>query len=631
MKLFILEDNKNVAETLRRFLTDAGHQVAMAFSWEEAKPLLLKNYDVYIVDFVLPDTQGGQAMKMIAQQKTDKDISFVLISGIFNEQHILGKIPEELKKRTVFMKKPIDTQELMEKIGKLNSKNKESAQTFHSRRLSASLKTGFFNKTIDSRFLVDILLSFNAQKFSGDLIIKSNGEGSSVVEFYNGGIIKVVSINAPSYFGNLLVEHGFSLQKEIEEVLALKEKKYIGQILIEKGLLSPHMVNFILKEQAKVRLSMLIADCRSFTLKILNNKTEMSDNAVTEFNRAEILDWAVECVKTKFHDTWLEDFYLENKNLFPQPVSAIESIVQKNRDFLIRYNNLFKDITGKTSLADLLKQTRMEKRTFLELVYWGIAANSIKLIERREDRQSLEKVQDFVDKILTQKARTFFDVLHVPWKASITEVNKNYKDIIKIIHPDNLPSHCGVKLREKCEKALKKINIAYDVLSDVQKRRQYCEEKEMHNFSNTVSSYEKALKLLKTGQYEESLKIFHSIKEAPFCPSEIFLYMLWAEMQVHPEQLEDKVIAGKFRERISKSPIELRISPLFWFVSGLFYSKVHHQYEKAGMLFKKALKINPGFVEASRELLKANTKLKESLIKEKKPFLSKFFPFKKSS
>ena len=630
MRIFILEDNKNVAETLRRFLTDAGHQVITASSWSTAKPLLLKNFDVCIVDFVLPDTQGGQAIEMIERQKADQDVSFVLMSGIFNEPHILGKIPEKLKKRTVFMKKPIDTQELMEKIGKLTSKTTESTQTFHSRRLSASLETGFFNKTIDSRFLIDILLSFNAQKFNGDLIIKSNGEGNSVVEFYNGGIIKVVSVNAPSYFGNLLVEHGFSLQKEIEEVLAVKEKKYIGQILIEKGLLSPHMVNLILKEQAKIRLSLLISDCRSFTLKILNNKTEISDHSVTEFKRAEILDWAIECVKTKFNDAWLEDFYLENKNLFPQPVSAIENFVQKNQDFLTRYNTLFKHIKGKKNLSDLLGETRMEKRTFLELMYLGIAANSIKLIEKKEHKQNLIKIKDFVDTILTQKARTLFDVLHVPWKASVTEVNKSYKEIIKIIHPDNLPSHCDVELKEQCEKALKKINTAFDVLSNVQKRRQYCEEKEMHNFSNTVSSYKQGVKLLKMCQYKESLKLFHSIREAPFCPSEISLYILWAEMQTHSGQLENNEMAGKFRERISKSPIELRISPLFWFVSGLFYSKVR-QYEKAGMLFKKALKINPDFVEASRELLKANANLRDSLVKEKKPFLSKFFPFKKSS
>ena len=158
---------------------------------------------------------------------------------------------------------------------------------------------------MDSRFLVDILLSFNARKFSGDLIVKSSGEENSVIEFYNGGIVKVVSINAPSYFGNLLVEHGFSLQEEIEKVLAVKEKKYIGQILIEKGLLSPHIVNLILREQAKIRLSTLISDYRSFTLKTLSNTHEMSSHTVTEFNRSEILDLAVECIKTKFSDAWL--------------------------------------------------------------------------------------------------------------------------------------------------------------------------------------------------------------------------------------------------------------------------------------------------------------------------------------
>ena len=630
MKLFILEDNKNVSETLKRVLTDAGHQVTTAFAWKAAKPLLAGGFDVYIVDFVLPDIQGNQAMEIIAQQEVGKNVPFILISGIFDERHILGHIPENLKKQTVFMKKPIDSDELLEKIEKIKSKDEKlSNQTFHNQRFPSVSRAGFFNKTVDSRFLIDILLAFNSRKFSGDLIVKSSGEENSVIEFYNGGIVKVVSLNAPSYFGNLLVEHGFSLQEEIEKVLAVKEKKYIGQILIEKGLLSPHIVNLILREQAKIRLSSLISDYRSFTLKTLSNTSEEVSHTVTEFNRSEILDLVVECMKTKFSDAWLEDFYLVNKNFLLQPITPIQETVQKNRDFLSQYNDVLKGMTGKTNLEELVAQTKLEKRRVLELVYLGIASDSLKLAEKKEGRQDIAKANDLADTILTQKERNLFEVLRLPWKASIAEINKNYKDIIKVIHPDNLPPGCVRELKEKCEKTLKKVNAAYDILSDEQKRREYCEQKEMHKFSNTLSSYEKAVRLLKAGNHKEALELFNSIKEAPFCPDNIALYILWAEMETYPERLGNKDEAGKIRQRISKSPIELRISPLFWFVSGLFYSKVH-QYEKAGMLFKKALKINRDFTEASRELLKVNSQIKDSFSKNKKSFFKTFFPFKKS-
>ena len=630
MKIFILEDNKNVSEVLKRVLTDAGHQVTTAFTWKATKPLLAGGFDIYIVDFVLPDIQGSQAMEIIAQLEPRKDVPFILISGIFDERHILGHIPENLKKQTVFIKKPIDSDELLEKIGKIKSKDKElSDQTFHGRRFSSSSRERFFNKTVDSRFLVDILLLFNARKFSGDLIVKSSGEENSVIEFYNGGIVKVISINAPSYFGNLLVEHGFSLQEEIEKVLAVKEKKYIGQILIEKGLLSPHIVNLILREQAKIRLSTLISAYRSFTLKTLSNTHEMSSHTVTEFNRSEILDLAVECIKTKFSDVWLEEFYLANKNFLLQPIASIQEASQKNRDFLSQYNDILKSMTGKINLTELVAQTKLEKRRVLELVYLGIASSSLKLTERKEGRQDIRKANDLADMILTQKEHNLFEVLHLPWKASIAEVNKNYKDIIKVIHPDNLPHGSARELKEKCEKTFKKVNAAYGILADEQKRREYCEQKEMHKFSNTLASYEKAVRLLKAGNHKEALELFNSIKEAPFCPDNVALYILWAEMETYPDRLENKEEAGNIRQRISKSPIELRISPLFWFVSGLFYSKVH-QYEKAGMLFKKALKINRDFTEASRELMKVNSQIKDFVAQNKKSFFKTFFPFKKS-
>ena len=311
MNLFILEDNKNISETLKSFLTEKGYQVTTAPSWEEGQKFLSKGFDVLILDFMLPDSTGHQVIENLMAKGLQKNSYFLIISGVFNERHIMEQVPEELKEQTSFMKKPLNLKTLEEKIKQIQSKrNKEAFGKASSGRdfTTALKKEGYSQNTFDSHFLIDILIAFNKDNFSGDFLIKSSKDEISMIEFKNGGIVKVVSENAPSYFGNLLVEHGFSLQKEIEEVLALKEKKYIGQILIEKGLLSPHMVQFILKEQTQIRLSALISDYNSFTVKSCETSQKEESETIAEFNRPEILDWAIECIKTKFSSSHLGDF-----------------------------------------------------------------------------------------------------------------------------------------------------------------------------------------------------------------------------------------------------------------------------------------------------------------------------------
>ena len=634
MNCFILEDNKSISEALKQFLIDKGCQVTTALSWETAEKLLLNGFEVFILDFMLPDIPGHQVIQNLIEKGLHKNAYFLIISGVFNEQHIMQHVPEKIKKQTFFIKKPINMEELEEKINQLKFKRNREAlgKVSFDRDFIISLKKGeSLNKTFDSRFLIDILISLNKHNFSGDFLIKSSKEEISMIEFESGGIVKVVSENAPSYFGNLLVEHGFSLQQEIEEALARKENKYIGQMLIEKGLLSPHMVQFILKEQTKIRLSVLISDYNSFTIKSLETSFKTEDKATPEFNRLEILDWAVECIKAKFTASWLEDFYTENENCLLQPLQSIEGTLQKNKDFLIEYNNLFKSWNSKIQLIEAFKKTELEKRKFMEMVYFGIVTESIKFIDTEKDSERLQKIQNLADAFLNKKTHNFFETLHLPWKASIQEVNKNYKAIIMAIHPDNLPPNCPNELKDICKKALQKVNEAYSVLSDKQKRQKYLEDKETQSFSSTLSLYEKGLKLLKMHNYQEAFNTFQSIQDAPFCPNDIFLYMLWTEMQAHPERLKDPMKAGEIKQKISRSPMELRISPLFWFVNGLFYSKVS-QYDKAILLFKKVLKINKDFVEASRELLKINKEIIAlSQNDAKKPFFQKIFPFKKSS
>lgn len=83
---------------------------------------------------------------------------------------------------------------------------------------------------------------------------------------------------------------------------------------------------------------------------------------------------------------------------------------------------------------------------------------------------------------------TLYDVLEVSRKASKEVIEKAYKTLAKKYHPDmQTPEN-----RAKAEEMMKKINEAYSVLSDEQKRQKYDERlevEEQKNNTNNNSSY----------------------------------------------------------------------------------------------------------------------------------------------
>lgn len=68
-----------------------------------------------------------------------------------------------------------------------------------------------------------------------------------------------------------------------------------------------------------------------------------------------------------------------------------------------------------------------------------------------------------IDIILSKSGQTLENVLGVSKSATLTEIKKAYRDLMKIHHPDRGGSTAMAQ----------KLFTAYEVLSDVDKRRQY--------------------------------------------------------------------------------------------------------------------------------------------------------------
>ncbi len=71
-KIFILEDDINLNETIAEFLEEEGYDTTSAFDGDEAEDLMYENsYDLYLLDVNVPGTNGFELLKK-ARENSDK-------------------------------------------------------------------------------------------------------------------------------------------------------------------------------------------------------------------------------------------------------------------------------------------------------------------------------------------------------------------------------------------------------------------------------------------------------------------------------------------------------------------------------------------------------------------------------
>ena len=627
MKALIIEDNKPLAESLRELLEKEGIEAQARRSWAEAAPLTQEDsFDFYLIDVFLPGKQGLEILEEISQGG-GAGFKAVLMSGFFSESAIFKKIPEALRPSCIFMKKPLDEEKLLEQLKNWSRQAEENKKTEEKKSYSKSFNLNMSKslesylsgrETLDSQELPAILFLANYSRFSGVLeCLSKDGEKTSI-EFFDGGITKILSQNKPSYFGSLLVEHGLLLEEDIQSLLDGKTApgELIGQTLVEKKLLSPYMLNVILKEQIKIRLSQLISQ-KAFSVKAAKAPPEAKSQPADQllFDKADIMEWSADSIRTQLSDLFLESFFLSNRQSLFQKNSPLAGRFAGNKKFLDEYNGFFQTIGGLASFESLSKAAENKKRAW-GMVYFGILTKSLEFIQpKKPEMNSASELELFVDRILSAAEDSPYKILNLPWQSSLKEVESGYRKIVKIIHPDHLSSEFSEKAKDKCAKAFHKVSGAYQLLSNKDKKEEWLKSREEQTFLNVMSVYEEGIRAVKKGRHSEGLELLESIEKNDQAPENTALYLIWAKIKSHPDLTGDRRAAGEIMRRISACPIDQRISPLFWFVSGLSYYATE-QYEKAQSLFKKTLKIQKDFTEAKKSLMLTEKKL---MARRKKP------------
>lgn len=176
MKILIIEDEKQIADNLKEGLEQHRFSVDVAYNGEEGYKLVNDfNYDVIILDLMLPDMQGEELCRKLRQEKNETSI--IMLTA----KKQLGNIIDGLNYGADdYITKPFEFLELLARIRALmrrSSKNKENLFSYREIKLDLDKEQVFIGDkeirlTKKEFMILEYLLRHKSQLISRNQLLE---------------------------------------------------------------------------------------------------------------------------------------------------------------------------------------------------------------------------------------------------------------------------------------------------------------------------------------------------------------------------------------------------------------------------------------------------------------------------
>ena len=603
-KVLIVEDDKNLAESLKSLFISKKMDVKISLSGQQAEHLVtLEQYDLLLVDVVLPKLNGLDLVRQIISKKLlHSRCKIWIISGVLKKtilpQDIMGHIDE-------FIEKPLNPRSIENKAEALIAKPADMLKKLQFFYLNWDKKQGNFLKNqeyiIKGHELMFICCYLYTIRFNGMLSVHyHNKDQKDEILFYEGKINSFKTADKTSYLGMLLIKNNLVSKAEIQKLLDKQTDKPLGDELVDGCYISPHQLDRILKEQLAIRLfktmsqSTIVVSCQDFTV-------SRQFNQFAELEIKDYLSLINNWINSKVTVKWLKGFFKSCANLHLAPTTSFISTEQ-----LIRYSKLdffSQPISNPISVANFLanrEETLGVQELYCRLLVRDLVIDTASVESTSNNYEFMEKkYKTFLE---DAKKKTYFELMNLPLNAPVQKVEEVYKNMVKIFHPDRRSKDMPPELVEICDQCFILVRKMYQTLTDPIEKQAYKkkmgEDLNRHDFS-IKEMYIKGRKNLKEGRYETALSQFESILKDKTAPGNVVLYYISARLKClksPPSTLEQKDISQLF-ERVS---LEHRQSALFYFSKGLF-KKATGDKKSAFELFTKAVLLDPTLSSARVE------------------------------
>ncbi|MCB0365409.1 MAG: response regulator [Bdellovibrionaceae bacterium] len=609
VKILLVEDDETVGAAVEEAFQRAGYPCRWATSADEAMSAFkITDYKVVILDCMLPKVNGIQLGEEFRKMAGD-DFKILLVSGIFKDRSFSNDAIRKVKADGFYVK-PFDIQTLVNKVDTTFEEDLEPdrdplfqlmASDGHTAR--ERLKAIEETETIhgfDLPWVYSLLVGTN---LSGHLnLLTADGEVSSVA-ISNGEIVQVNVNDKTSYFGILLVEHGFTSSEEVEESLNYPSEKPLGERLVEANAMSPHAIRIIRREQMAIRLSKTVQDT-SIQVSFLEHQVKESDVSINSANLATLLnDW----VSSKVTYEWLRAYYtpwMEHSVKFGPEKSQYELV--KSQSLLGPVPNLLKMVDNRKTLQEILDTSSIYEQKVLRALHFLFLERILVFDNRRFNSVDYSgKVKRLKVMLEDFEMQNYYEILGLSQKARDKEINRAYLELAKVLHPDKLDPGAPKEAHELQQAVFARIADAYDVLRDRNRRSAYVQELEMGLADEVLrmeAAFEDAVTFLHRGRYQKALEILDEIRKKKNQRGDLIIFHVWAKIKVGcPQSKQEKFIADVGYE-LNQVPPEERHSANYIFVKGLYF-KLIGRFDKAYTYFKHASTMDPSLMSAKRELV----------------------------
>lgn len=607
IKILIVEDDAVFGATIKEALTRDGWGVIHITKPEEALTLMkVHTIALALIDCMLPKMNGRDLANKIQEESSGNTVT-ILMSGIFRDKNFIKDSLAKTSART-FLTKPFELPELIKQVNEAIGHMVDIPVSPVLELMSKSMATpgeriAAINKceTISGYELPWVFALLMHNKIAGMLnIISAEGEPASV-GFKAAEIIQVANRDQKSYFGVLLVEHGFISQEELDQAMEeTASAKKLGERLVDSNSLSPHAISIVMAEQQGIRLGRIVSNTSVKVNFVENN--ELREEASIDVNMLNDIfnDW----VTSKFSVDWIRTFYTP---WLRYKVVKGPDFNESNRTMsgpaVLRASRMIGLLAKGLTIEGLQMESGLSDAEFYPAFHNLMLGGGVRIGEEVKTTD-LSVQRKRLKKLEVDLARqNFFERLGVSPKAKEVEIKRAYHELAKTIHPDRMSPDTPMDVRDMARKCFNMIQEAHETLGNQAARDNYVLELEQGRAEKILEAeqmMEQARQFLTKGEIKRAREMLeHAVVTVPGT-TELRLLLMWSQIK-SPGAEKDKGLIERLRDQLTSVPPEDRHNSTYFYVKGLVL-KAGADYEGSRRALEQALAIEPNFVDAKRDL-----------------------------
>jgi curved DNA-binding protein CbpA/CheY-like chemotaxis protein len=613
-KILLVEDDRYLNKLMSDRLFRSGFQLKSCLDGESAWQALHSEkepFDVVIVDLLLPKLMGDDLLTKINASQRFMGLRKIVISGVFKSENQIKEITK-VHQLESFWTKPFDLDELISSL--------KNEKKFEKSPLQAD---GSLHKNPIER----IFFEAYEKNFSGRLTIRNKSHERRVY-FMNGHPVAADSSAVNESLGIFLV----SIEEITEEVrekvakMMVQKESFFGEVLLQLKLVTKdRLFELLRKHNYQLLLNSFLARQGEY---VLEASVEIPSHLpLIEFNPFLLMQAA----QTRL-----------------LPFSALEAIMRLKRDYFPEMNpqvgqllyllnlqevvmeqlkslNPAMDFFHESTILDPKDQESFFRTIYLfesiGLVAWKKPSeasfvnleiphvNFAPIIKKEKTSELLQTERQISADYIDAMNKNYFDLLGISFDADARTIEQAYWKAQYQFDPNRFNQELTGLSRQILHDMMKRINEAFQTLSNPTARKEYTQRLEKNSISSLANSqaYLQAIELHREGKILFEKGFFREAK-AKFEQAQN-VWKIGVEYKAYSVYCDFKLAAKKLN-RMEMTRVIHRMRDLAYsnlqsevcFVLLGHACKAAKQKREAREAYQKALELNPHNSEAEHAL-----------------------------